>query len=140
MAASHGEFPIGDDELSDTTERTTYRLVPLDTALLTNPAVVRAAAGIAIGLTVLVWPNRTDRILGRLIGIALVWLAGSAIHDALNRRPRAWVSIAGALVAGAAGAFLVLTPDQSAAFLGRVIGAGIIAVSRSSAGAGCSWR
>jgi hypothetical protein len=50
---------ISDEQLADTTEWTSYTLVPVDAALLTNPAVLRAIAGIGIGLAVLLWPNRT---------------------------------------------------------------------------------
>ena len=118
-----------EDQLADTTERTSYTLVPVDAALLTNPAVLRAIAGIGIGLAVLLWPNRTDRILARLVGIALVWLAVTAIHAASKRRPRGWLTIVGSIVALAEGTLLLLTPDRSATFLGRAIGIVLLAVA-----------
>lgn len=114
---------IGDDELEDTAEQTNYRLVSFDLTLLTNPTVIRAAAGIVVGLTVLVWPNRTDRILARLVGIALVWIAVASIQAAVKERPRGTLRIAVAIVGIATGLFLLLSPDRSAAFLGRLVGA-----------------
>ena len=118
-----------DDQLADTTERTSYTLVPVDAALLTNPAVLRAVAGIGIGLAILLWPNRTDRILARLVGIALVWLAVTAIQAASKRRPRGWLTIVGSIVVLAEGMLLLLTPDRSATFLGRAIGIVLLAVA-----------
>ncbi len=117
------------DELADTTERTAYNLVPIDSALLTSPAVLRAVAGIGIGLAILAWPNRTDRILARIIGIAIVWLAITSIQAALKARPRNRLMMAVGVVGVAAGTFLVVTPDQSASFLGRLIGAAALLVA-----------
>ena len=118
-----------DEQLADTTERTSYTLVPIDAALLGNPAVLRAIAGIGIGLAVLLWPNRTDRILARLVGIALVWFAVTGIRAALKRRPRGWLSIVVGIAAFAEGTLLLLTPDRSATVLGRAIGIVILAVA-----------
>ncbi len=123
------EALTSEEELADTTERTSYTLVPIDAALLTNPAVLRAIAGIGIGLAVLLWPNRTDRILARLVGIALVWLAVTAIRAASKRRPRGWLSIVVGIGAFAAGMLLLLTPDRSATFLGRAIGIALLTVA-----------
>lgn len=118
------------DELEDTTERTGYELVPIDAKLLTSPVVLQALAGIAVGFAVLAWPNRTDRILARLVGLALVWLAATSIRAAImGRRSRAWVTIASGLAGLAAGAFLVASPDQSTVFLGRLIGLAIAVVA-----------
>ena len=111
-----------EEELVDTTERTAYSLVPIDSALLTSPIVLRAVAGIVVGLAVLVWPNRTDRVLARLIGVALIWLAATALQGWVRRRQGGWITVGAALVGVAVGGFLVVTPDRSAAFLGRLIG------------------
>lgn len=117
---------MSETELDDTSERTSFGLVPIDAALLTNPVVLRAVAALGIGFAVLLWPNRTDRILARLVGLAFIWLAATAVYAALRQRPLAALNLVGAIPALAAGAFLVLTPDQSATFLGRVIGAVVL--------------
>ena len=123
-------------ELADIAERPTFRLATLDRELLASPLVLRAVAGLVLGLAALAWPGRTDRIVARLVGVALVWLALTAIRAAVVARPRRWMTIPLAAAAIAVGAFLVLSPDQSAVLLGRLIGAALLvgALRRAATG------
>lgn len=120
------------DELDDGTERTPFSLVRIDTDLLTSPAVLRAIGGIVVGLAVLTWPDRSDRILTRLIGLALIWLALSALRAAVRQRPRGWLSIATGLATFALGAVLILNPEQSTTALGRLIGLALVGYAMHS--------
>lgn len=116
----------GDDDFADTTESATYRLVELDSSVLANPIVIRAVVGVVVGLAVITWPDRSDRILARLVGLALLGIAVSILYVAA--RTRRWKSsdALAALVALGCGAFLVASPDRSEAFLGRLLGALVI--------------
>ncbi len=123
------ESLTADNELEDTAERTTYSLVPINAGLLTNPAVVRAIVGIVLGLVVLAWPNRSDEVLARLVGVALIWAALSSAQTAFTTRTRVWSTIAMSTLVLGAGVFLVFSPNQSAAFLGRLIGGVILLIA-----------
>ena len=73
-------------ELEDFDERPGFDLSRIDISLLKSPVVVRALAGIAVATLVLLWPGRSDRILARLIGIALLVLASTSVWSALRTR------------------------------------------------------
>ncbi len=118
-----------DDELEDGSEQTPFTLAQVDTDLLTSPAVLRATAGIALGLAVLAWPDRSDRVLARLLGVTLGWLALTAVRKWTSSKPRDWLSAATAVVALVAGVALIVSPDRSTVFLGRVVGGALIAVA-----------
>ena len=111
-----------DDELEDGSEQTRFALAQIDTKLLTSPAVLRAIGGIAFGLALLAWPDRSDRVLARLIGLALVWLAITALRARVASRPHEWVSLAATLATLVVGATLLIDPDRSTVFLGRLFG------------------
>ena len=109
------------DELEDGSEQTSFTLAQIDTKLLTSPAVLRSIGGIAISLALLVWPDRSDRILARLIGLTLIWLAIVALRGVTWRRPD-WISVVASSATLVTGAALVLFPDRSTVFLGRLLG------------------
>jgi uncharacterized hydrophobic protein (TIGR00271 family) len=113
----------GPGELDDAATDPTDDFRKLNRRLLTNPVVVRAAGSIVIACAVLIWPDRTDLILVRLLGIALVWTAASSVWRA--RRNRAFTPARSVtLTAGAAvGGFLIRWPEQSKITIGRLIGA-----------------
>lgn len=110
-------------ELEDGSEETPFSLAQIDTALLTSPAVLRSLGGIAIGLALLTWPDRSDRILARLLGAAFVWLAVVSIRRLLAVRRLDVVGLLTSTVTFAVGAFLLVEPDRSTTFIGRVLGA-----------------
>ncbi len=114
------------DELVDTNEATPFSLTRIDTKLLKSPVVLRSAAGIAIGLAMLTWPNRTDRILARLLGIALVWFAAGALRVGVRSRPRDWFTLLASAATVAVGVLLLVNPDRSTVFLGRLLGLTLI--------------
>ncbi len=114
------------DELVDTNEATPFSLTRIDTKLLSSPVVLRSAAGIAIGLAMLTWPNRTDRILARLLGIALVWFAAGALRVGVRSRPRDWFTLLASAATVAVGVLLLVNPDRSTVFLGRLLGLTLI--------------
>lgn len=114
------------DELEDGTERTPFSLARIDTRLLTSPAVLRSIGGITIGLAVLTWPSRGDRVLARLIALALIWLACVALRRWATAQPREWLSLITSLATLAVGVVLLVDPNRSTVFLGRLIGVTLI--------------
>ncbi len=116
-----------EEELADSTDRTGYELVPLDASLLKNVAVIRAIAAILIGLAVLAWPDRTNTILSRLVGVAFVWLSVTSLWAAIRQRQLQWASTLVAIAGVAVGVFLLASPDRSASFLGRLLGVALLA-------------
>ncbi len=116
-------------EFADTDERTSFEMVPLDSSFFFSPAVIGATGGIALGMLALLWPNRTDRILARLVGVAVAWVALWVLASAIRHRRRVVATLAVVLPPLAAAAFLLLRPDRSATFLGRLIVAGVIAIA-----------
>lgn len=114
------------DELSDTTEGVSFRLAPIDFSLLTNAVVLAALGGMAVGMALLVWPDRSDRVLARLIGAGLIWMTAAGFRAASQGgrfKPRALLGPLATLVVGVT---LILNPDRSTVFIGRVTGALLI--------------
>lgn len=113
---------LRDPELDDAEADARFTLARIDAALLGSPVVLRAIGGIVIGLAVLTWPNRSDLVLARLTGVALIVMAATAavsIHGlASGRGPKA----AAAAATLAIGVMLVIDPAQSTLFGGRLLG------------------
>ncbi len=118
-----------DDEFEDTAADAGPDLSRIDLAQLRHPVVVRAAAGIVLAGAVLLWPQRTDRILARLIGLALILIASTSIWSAIRARANRALTIPVGLVALAIGVFLVASPERSEQALGRLIGVVLVAVA-----------
>ncbi|MEM7341934.1 MAG: DUF389 domain-containing protein, partial [Actinomycetota bacterium] len=104
-----------------------YQWNQLDWSVLRQPVVIRSLIGVAIALAILMWPNRSDAILARLIGVGSVGLGLVAVYGALRRRPTSWADLAGGTIATAIGAFLVISPNRSASLLGQ--GLGVVAMA-----------
>jgi uncharacterized hydrophobic protein (TIGR00271 family) len=83
-------------------------------------AFVRAVGGMALALVILAWPDQSDNVLSRLLGLALIWIG---IHGLANnlRSPRNWVGVFVDTSLTAIGAFLALTSDQPDVVLGRLL-------------------
>ncbi len=113
-------------ELDDAATDPTAEFRTLNRRLLTNPVVVRAAGSIVIACAVLIWPDRTDRILVRLLGIALVWIAASSVWTARRHRAFTPARIAKVAAGTALGGFLIGWPEQSEITIGRLGGAILI--------------
>ena len=62
-------------ELDDLDEAEDYTWERIDLSLLTNPVVLRAILGVLVALAVLLWPERTDIVLARLVGLGLIALS-----------------------------------------------------------------
>ena len=118
---------VADHELSDGTEGTSFRLVQIDARVLTSPVVLWAIGGLALGLALLVWPERSDRAVARLVAGGLLWTAVAGFRAVLRSDPRRWMSVPGPLLALAAGLVLAITPERSSVFVGRIVGALLLA-------------
>lgn len=105
-----------------------YRIVPLTRDVLLDTTVVRAAAGVVLGLLVLAWPTRTNAVLGVLVGVGFVVYSTLSLVDGLRRRrPRADIVLS---AAGAAlGVLLMLDIGNAHSNVGRLVGVGLVGVA-----------
>lgn len=107
----------------------------LDLRRLGHPDAVRQLAGIAVAILVLVLPDRSTLVLGRLVGIGLIigslttlWsiTTGSTTEPievaAPTRRRDRWRRIAFAVLGLGLGGFLLVVPTRTELALGRIIG------------------
>lgn len=115
-----------DPELEDGSEVTRISLGALDLNRLASPLVLRSVGMIVLGLAVLAWPNRSDRILARLLGLALAWLALTSLRRLARTKPRPWITIFGAVASLGLGVVLTVFPDQSTQVLGRLLGLAVV--------------
>lgn len=90
---------------------------------LATPAALQRVAVIVIALLVLFWPERTELVLERLIGLGLIV---TGVGDAVSRpwsRPFVWMRLLVLLVVVGVGGLLVVAPLETSTAIGRVIGA-----------------
>ncbi len=115
-------------DLADLDEQPGFDLNRVDISLLSSPVVSRALAGITVATLVLIWPGRTDRILARLIALAVLLLASTSLWSSLKTRPRDLIQAALTLPGLIAGVALLVSPNQSETVLARLVGVGFVVV------------
>lgn len=120
---------LRDPELDDVEDETPFTLARIDVALLTSPVVLRAIGGVVIGAAVMTWPNRSDFILARLVGAALIVMALTAGVSIIRLESRRALATLAAVVTLAVGVTLVIDPDQATLFGGRLLGLYLVASS-----------
>ncbi len=118
-----------DEDFEDLDGRPGFDLSRVDVSLLASPVVVRALAGIVVAALVLAWPDRTDQILARLIGVAVISVSATALWAAVRVRPVRLDGAVPAVLGLAAAGWLFLSPNQSDVVLARLIGVGAIALA-----------
>lgn len=124
MVDDTGVDPItADEELLDSLESTSFALAPIDVGLVTSGVVLKAFGGLALGLALLIWPDRNELVLARLIGLGLVWFAVTGFRAMKQRDGFTFSSLIVPLAALAAGVVLTVAPSRSTDFVGRVAGA-----------------
>jgi len=96
---------------------------------LRHPTVVRSLLIIAVALLVVFWPERSNRILAGLVGLGLVAVSMTSAWIAMRRRPRRWLLFSTAIAGLAAGIFLLVSPERSETFLGRLMAAALAIVA-----------
>lgn len=123
------------EELSDGIEEASFRPVEIDSAVLTDPVVLGALGGLVVGMSLLVWPDRSDLVFSRLVAIGLLWLAlvGIRAFIAPAENERRWSALAGPVLTLAVAVVLLLNPERSSIFVGRLIGAVLLAYAIRSA-------
>lgn len=112
MTATVEPTPLGAAEDAD---------LPRDDALLGVPVRdlfgVRAFRGLAlilVAITILVWPNRTGRVLGVLLGLALaIYVVATAVELWRDRGSRTFPLVLSVGVAAGLAAALVAHPEES---------------------------
>ena len=110
-------------ELEDSDERPSYDWSEVDFGRLLRPEALVHVASAAIAVLVLFWPDRTEIVIGRLIGISLVVYGGGTLWRTRRARPLGWSQILLALAAIGLGVYLTVAPIKAATTLGRVLGA-----------------
>jgi uncharacterized hydrophobic protein (TIGR00271 family) len=116
-------------ELDDVATDATAEFRTLNRRFFTNPAAVRAAGSIVIACAVVFWPDRTDSILVRLLGLTFVWITASTVWTAARRRTFVLARIATVAAGAAVGGFLILWPEQSQITIGRLLGMTLIVLA-----------
>ena len=112
-----------DEELLDSVDRTSFSFVSIDVGLLTSGVVLKAFGGLAVGLALLIWPDRSELVLARLIGIGLVWFAVTGFRAVKLRDGFTVSSVIVPIATLAAGLVLAVAPSRSTDFVGRIVGA-----------------
>ena len=102
-----------------------YHTVPITTDLLRDTMLLRAAAGVVLGILVLAWPSRTNAVIGVLVGIGFVVYSTLSLLDGLRRkRPRTDLILSGA--GATLGTLLMLDIGSAHANVGRLLGIGFV--------------
>ena len=113
-------------ELDDSDGRPSYNWGSLDFARLLKPNAVRRMAGIVIALMVVFWPQRSNVVVGRLLGIGLIFSALVTLWSIRRVRPLPWFAILSSFVALGFGSFVTSFPAETQASLGRLLGLSLI--------------
>lgn len=112
-----------DEELLDSLDSTSFALAPIDVGFMTSGVVLKAFGGLAVGLALLIWPDRNELVLARLIGLGLVWFAVTGFRAMKQRDGFTFSSLIVPLATLAAGVVLAVAPSRSTDFVGRIAGA-----------------
>jgi uncharacterized hydrophobic protein (TIGR00271 family) len=123
-------------ELDDSDGRPSYDWASIDFSRLLRPNSVRRLIGIAIALMVIFWPQRSNVIVGRLLGIGLIGSALVTLWSVRKVRPLPWIAILSSLAALGFGSFMAAFPAETQVSLGRLLGlsfivAGIVNLAES---------
>ncbi len=117
-----------------------------DRSLIKDPTVIRALIGIVAAMAIMIWPDRTDRILTRVVGLALIAFSVTGIRAGWRmlrsstpgeaRRFATLLSFATSVAGLAIGVYLVASRGGSQDALARLIGLLIVGLAiRELAGA-----
>jgi len=113
-------------ELEDSDDaRAGYDWGRLDFSRLLKPNALRRVIGIVVALMVILWPERSVLILGRLVGIGLIGYAVVTLWSVRKVRPVVWFAGAASLAALVLGGFMVVFPAETEVALGRILGSGL---------------
>lgn len=99
------------------------RRIHMRFSALSEPTVLRSLAGLLVALTVLAWPERTDLVLARLIGLGLILTELPGLWSLLRSRSGKAVRWLTTVGGPAIGLLLFLFPEQSTVFVVRVVAA-----------------
>lgn len=122
-ASPDGSVPTSD--FDDIDAHNTRRAWPtsFDAPAFKHPIVLRSLLGVTVAIAILAWPNRTDEVLARLVGVGLVLLGSVTAWASLRNRPIEIVrAIVAALVAILGTSLLGAPPSEADDLLGQAIG------------------
>lgn len=115
------------DDATEVPERGDFHLRDFDLALLTHPVVLRSLVGVAVAIAIVLWPERNDQILARLVGAGAFSLGAVAVWSALRSKPLHRLDLLlGVVGLGLGAVLLAAPPERSAALLGRGLGAAAV--------------
>jgi len=109
-------------ELEDTDKGPRYDWSRVEAERLLHPKAWPHVVGIAVGLLALFWPDRTEVVVGRLIGLTLTVYGASTIWSARRFRPFPWLRVLLATAATGLGVFMTAAPIEAATTIGRLLG------------------
>lgn len=109
-------------ELDDLRDARTLDWSLVDRSVLTHPILLRAAAGIVVVGVFLLWPERGQVALTRLIAGGLVVTGLLGVVSQLRLRSRDMIGVASALATIAVGVILLVVGRQRPEVLGRTLG------------------
>lgn len=116
------------NELDDLGEMRTFDWRLIDRSIVLHPLVLRAVAGVAVVMVFLLWPDRGQTGLTRLVGTGILLSGATGLWSSLRADRREAVAILGSVAAIAFGGFL-LAASQRPEALGRLLGLAILLVA-----------
>lgn len=125
-------------ELEDSDERPRYDWTGIQLFRLLTPGALQHLGGLAVALLVLSWPDRTEMVVGRLLGAVLIVYAISSLWSTITTRPVNWLSVLAAVVAVGLGGLLIAVPVETETAIGRLIG--VLLVGRGVWDIFAIWR
>jgi uncharacterized hydrophobic protein (TIGR00271 family) len=101
---------------------------------------LRGVGLVVLALVILLWPDRTDRVLAFLVGIGLTGYAGVTLVDvARHAQRRVFPTMVSIAVAGGLAAALITEPSESLTTVTQALGGALIAAAAFELGH-MAWR
>ncbi|MEM9513639.1 MAG: TIGR00341 family protein [Actinomycetota bacterium] len=87
---------------------------------LADPIVIRSLLAVVIAALIVLWPDRTDRVLVTVLGVGLIGLGLTTLIAYIRARPHQRVALAVAIATALLGGVLVAFPTLSIETVGRI--------------------
>jgi len=114
-------------ELVDTDELPGFDWSRFAWSRLWSANAMRRIGGILIAGAIVFWPERSNVVLGRLVGVGLAIYALLVLWASIRERPLPRLTLVAASSLLVLGGFLTVAPVETEVALGRIIGLGLVA-------------